>query len=60
MSLRSKLGMSEHTTSAFFGCQVANYRQLKNYASVYVPDRGDVVWLAFTPRLQLPFPREPV
>jgi catechol 2,3-dioxygenase-like lactoylglutathione lyase family enzyme len=30
MSLRSKLGMSDHTTSAFFGCQVANYRQLKD------------------------------
>jgi catechol 2,3-dioxygenase-like lactoylglutathione lyase family enzyme len=30
MSLREKLGMSDHTTSAFFGCQVANYRQLKD------------------------------
>jgi catechol 2,3-dioxygenase-like lactoylglutathione lyase family enzyme len=30
MSLRSRLGMSEHTTSAFFGVQLANYRQLKD------------------------------
>jgi catechol 2,3-dioxygenase-like lactoylglutathione lyase family enzyme len=30
VSLRSKLGMSDHTTSAFFGCQVANYRQLSD------------------------------
>jgi catechol 2,3-dioxygenase-like lactoylglutathione lyase family enzyme len=30
MSLRAKLGMSDHTTSAFFGCQVANYRQLRD------------------------------
>jgi catechol 2,3-dioxygenase-like lactoylglutathione lyase family enzyme len=30
LSLRAKLGLSEHTTSAFFGIQLANYRQLRD------------------------------
>lgn len=30
MALREKLGMSTHTTSAFFGVQLANYRQLRD------------------------------
>jgi len=39
MSLRSKLGMSDHTTSAFFGCQVANYRQLRD-ACDFLEEQG--------------------
>jgi hypothetical protein len=38
-SVRAKLGMSGDTTSAFFGVQLANYRQLKD-AIRFLRDNG--------------------
>jgi catechol 2,3-dioxygenase-like lactoylglutathione lyase family enzyme len=42
LALRSKLGLSTHTTCLSFGLQVANYRQLKN-AVQYLRDQGVTV-----------------
>ena len=39
LALRDKLGMSSHTTSAYFGVQLANYRQLRD-AVGFLRDNG--------------------
>ena len=42
LSLRSKLGLSEHTTCLSFGLQLATYRQLRN-AVTFLRERGVTV-----------------
>jgi hypothetical protein len=42
LALRSKLGVSTHTTCLSFGVQLANYRQLKN-AVEYLREQGVTV-----------------
>ena len=39
LALRSRLGLSDHTTSMAFGLQVANYRQLRD-AVTFLTERG--------------------